>query len=293
MRHDLPALKLLWAFALGAAGCTASLPFDDLSSGSSAQDPFDKVDIPAPSDFECEAFEGEELVALCDDFDDDDRPLEDVWSSVEVIPSGNGAMETKMDGDGSRSRPNHLFASIGGSYEQDTMGNWPYAASLVRHDFTNLQDKPFIARITFEMRVDAFDPLEKTRVSAAQFLFGDLANLNQMVLNLESRGSTVSAQFTENTSKGGFNAGRFKAIQLDTWLEVEMELEINEPEGDDNYVTVTLENETLFEGKLSYDLFGLEPRFELGVPWVDTMLASAPWELRYDNVLVLVKELED
>jgi hypothetical protein len=280
MRHDLPALKLLGALSL-AAGCTASLPFDDVSSD---QDPFNEEIGVEPAEFNCKDLEDRAGVEFCSDFSSSD--WEDDWnSSVEVYPAGNGVVERTTEG-AVRSDPGALLATVGGTYEGDV-----YAASFIKENFSAYKDKDFHARISFQMRVEEFDAEEPARITAFQFLMGDAQKLSQLVLNLQSRGDGVAIQFTENNSEGGFQQGDFETIGVGEWIEVVLILKVKNHDGEGNSAKLYIDGEELFDAPLSYELFGLTPRMELGVPWVDTMLATEEWQLRYDNVLAEFVEI--
>ena len=58
-----------------------------------------------------------------------------------------------------------------------------------------------------------------------------------------------------------------------------------------NSARLLVDGDVIYDAELSYDLYGLVPRMELGAPWVDTGLATEPWKIRYDNVLAEFVEI--
>jgi hypothetical protein len=225
---------------------------------------------------------------FCDDFDGD-RPTKK-WTSVIISPS-DGAGVVESNEDEPLSEPRSLVASVPGSFDGDV----DYAASALSRTFAAFEGIPIRVHVSFDMRIEQFDPLANAHVIAFQFLFGDADDYNQLVLNLESRKRSVTAQFTETVGTAfAQRAGEYENTpEAGEWAHVEFELDarnpLGKPSGGKNRVTLLVDDVKLFDDDLSFDLRGGKPRMELGIPWVDHKLAQAPWRIRYDNVLVYVE----
>lgn len=278
-----PTLRLLVA-ALALPACTQTLDFDGVST---KQASVEEGDSSSPEAFSC-AMQSK-APTFCDDFDD--RAPSKVWSRVLLSPSdGDGSI--RANDDEALSEPNSLLATVQGSFDDDVH----YAASALQRTFTAFEGQPIRVRVEFDLRVESFDPFTNAHVIAFQFLFGDPeGDYNALVLNLESRKTRIAAQFTETVGpKFDQRAGDYENTpDVDDWVHVEFELDAQNPEGRDNggknHVTMHVDDVKLFDNDLSFDLRGGPPRMELGIPWVDYNIATRPWRIRYDNVLVYVE----
>jgi hypothetical protein len=281
MRHDLPALKLLWALSM-AAGCSATIPFDDLSSGAAGDGDGDSPN----EDFSCDDHKG---AAFCDDFDGES--LVDKWGNPEIFPTEDqGVVESRSDG--ALSKPNAMVATMKGDFPADT----DYAASFITKTFSTVEDRAFDAHVSFAIKVEDFDGHATARITAFQFLMGDEASYNQLVLNIVSQGTSIASVFSENLGgerEGTHEGDTESGPALQEWTQVEFDLHVKDPTGDGNTAKLTVGGKVLFDNKLQQDLLGGVPRFELGIPWVNTELATDDWRIRYDNVLVEIEKIED
>jgi hypothetical protein len=278
MRHDLPALKLLGALSL-AAGCSATIPFDDVSKGSGGG---------PDKNFSCDDHPDADF---CDDFDSE--PLADRWGAdaLLVAPEGQGEIETSSSD--AVSEPNALVATMNGMVSEGA-----YAACIASHRYQLYEDKAFHAHVSFAIKVEDFDSSQGVMISAFQFLLGsevETEPFNQLVFNIRSNGTSVSGLFTENiggpstdTHSGDPQSGP----AISKWTQVEFDLWVSDPSGGGgNKATLKVGEKLLWDNKLKLDLFGGVPRMELGVPAIDT--DSDDWRIRYDNVLVEIEEIED
>jgi hypothetical protein len=280
MRHLLAASRLLCA-ALPLLGCSASLDFDSVSSGNK---PVVEPDLP---DGGAEAFtcaDYAEQVTFCDDFDGATPDL--LWSDLFTFPE-DGDAAIKSDSLDPLSGTTALVASVPGGFP---IGE--YVAATALKNFDGFDEVPFAGVISFDMKVDDFDPENKARISAFQFLFGNATKYNQLVLNLESRTTSIAFQFTENV--GPVNEDWRSDFKLfpgtDTWVHVVFEIDVVAPTGGSgNRVSLRVDDVTVFDGELHLDLLGTQPRMELGIPWVETERETQPWRVRYDNVLVVLE----
>jgi hypothetical protein len=275
-----PSSSSLLLFAASLCACTQTLDFDAVTGKRSSPS------SDSPEGFSC-AMQSPEPT-FCDDFDGD-RPAKK-WSSVIVSPSdGKGVVESRDDE--ALSEPRSLVASVPGSFGSDV----DYAASALSRTFAAFEGIPIRVRVSFDMRIEAFDATANAHVIAFQFLFGSADDYNQLVLNLESRKRSVAAQFTETVGPAFAQRGGDyeNTPELGEWAHVELELDAKNPlgkaNGAKNRLTLLVDDVKLFDDDLSFDLRGGTPRMELGIPWVDSKLAQESWRIRYDNVLVYVE----
>lgn len=257
---------------LFASGCTQTLDFDATSSGGTGK-----------SVFSCTR-DGVGA-AFCDDFEG--RSLQESWTKLEFTPNSPGTITT--DALDSLS-PSHsmLVSYVGRPASTD------FTQLVARKEFPDYASANISVVVTFDMKVEVVDTTSNARVSAFQFLFGNLESYNQLVLNLESRTTEVSSEFTENfgkpkTNEYGTTPGGIRDVpNLGQWAHVRFELEVNQATGTSNTAKLFIDDLKLFDGALAYALFGLTPRFELGIPYVNVEKATSPWTIRFDNVLATI-----
>jgi hypothetical protein len=149
------------------------------------------------------------------------------------------------------------------------------------------------------MRVEQIDPTKDHYATAFQLLFGSDTTYSQLVLSLVSKGTDVSSRLRENISEpcpadGCTVDHPFKNVpDLGEWAHVSFDLELKEPGGDDNRVTLKVDDTVLFDGKLTLKLDNMNPRIELGVPWINGKGDDKLWRVRYDNLLVNISKIDD
>lgn len=272
MRQTFFAQGLLLASA-SLLGCTQTLDFDSVSNGTTQS---------SPSTFKCATLDPQPT--FCDDFDG--LPPLQVWSAVPISPATGGG---RVSGDTlfSVSAPASLLATTAAT------AAGVYVSSAAQKTFNDFEGKPVDVRIAFDMLVESMDPTPGARVVAFQFLFGPLAQYNQLVINLTSTGAGVSSQFTENL--GGAMQGTTKGDTqqvpaVKKWVHVTFDLEVFNPSGQGNNAKVTVDGVKLFDSGLHYPLYRDQPRLEIGVPWVDTTVTTQPWAIRYDNFQATLSE---
>jgi hypothetical protein len=257
---------------LFGSGCTQTLDFDATSreAGSKAVFSCAKDGVGA---------------AFCDDFEG--RPLQESWTKIEFTPNSPGTIT--IDSLDSLSPSHSMLASYVGR-----PASTDFTQLVARKEFPDYASANIFVVVEFDMKVEVVDTTSNARVSAFQFLFGNAAQYNQLVLNLESRTTEVSSEFTENFGKPGSNeygtipGGIRDVPNLSQWSHVRFELEVNQATGTNNTAKLFIDDLKLFDGALMYALFGLTPRFELGIPYVNVTNATSPWNIRFDNVLATI-----
>lgn len=253
-------------------GCTQTLDFDSVSNGASQDSAkFSCATLtPAPT--------------FCDDFDG--KPPLEVWSKVAITPAGGGA-NVAGNSTFSLSPPNSLLATTGAN----PAGT--YVSSAAQKTFAGFEGKPMDAHISFDMLVENVDPTPGARVIAFQFLFGPSTQYNQLVINLTSTGTGVTSQFTDNlggTMPATTSGDTQHVPEINQWVHVSFDLAVFNPSGQGNNAKVTIDSVSLFDTGLHYALLRDQPRLELGVPWVDSTLATRGWAIRYDNFQATLSE---
>jgi hypothetical protein len=270
--------------AASCGACTQTLDFDSLSSGHAAIRPVhDAGSISPEHTFTCM---DEQDATFCDDFDT--RAPDKTWTMVIVEPGNAGGYVKAEDNDDALSAPKSLLVSVPGKFDKGVS----YAASALQRTFASYTGMHIRVNVAFDMRVEKFDSLAYARIIAFQFLYGDATSYNQLVYALESREDSIVSQFSESVGPAPKSrAGDFENLpDLDEWVHVEFELNVANPEGGGNRVTLTVDDVKLFDNELELYLRGGEPRMELGIPWVDSSKATEPWRIRYDNVLVNIEQ---
>jgi hypothetical protein len=254
------------ALALGA--CTLALDFDATSKQTGAPGgPFCVDHKVAPMKF-------------CDDFDS--TPISMAWPKVEET---NG--KVTQDAMAAVSAPNSMLSTV---LPVGVMGNVRAVSTLSFPDLSNLDVK---LHITFWMRIDQFDTTPGAKNTVFQFLYGPLGDFNQIVLNAVSNGDSVALQLVENgqgpTAGPSMYAQHGPFVTKPTagkWMKIFMEIKIGQHIGTNNSVTLLFDDVSQFDQTLTVPLKGDTPRFELGVGWVDTTVATQAWAVRYDNFLI-------
>ncbi len=285
MRQDLlfsrtRALRWLWLHSASAvlfAGCSAALDFDSTSKGGAEI----HLDIPPGSSFACDKVGPTPL--FCADFET--KSIEANWSMIDISPGDtNGSVD--IDDKDAVAGEKSMFALLNaGTYTEKDAPE--AAASKTFADFAN---KNVRLLISFDMKVDKFDPTEDARVTAFQFLFGCNENdYNQLVLSLASTGDDVSLVFRENSSKGG-NTPTYDVhgdLGLRKWAHVNMEFDIRNAKGAGNSGLIDVDGEKIFDNELALPLQGGTPCAQFGEVWVDTTTPDVKeWQIRFDNVVV-------
>ena len=266
-RSRLAALGLLGL----VGGCSLALDFDATSSQ------------PATVGAAFCAKHTQPPMVFCDDFDGDALGVK--WPMVEEVGGGTA----RTDAAASVSAPNSLLSSV-----TALAAGTPRVRGVGVVPFTKLKDAAVGLRISFSMRVDAFDATNGAKNIAFDFLYGPTSDFNQIVLNLVSTGTAVSLQIAENAQKVGEVASQYQPYgpftikpTIGQWMKVEIDIDINQPKGlENNSLRLRLDGQSALDTKLSLALKGDTPRLELGVGWVDTATATQPWAVRYDDFLV-------
>jgi hypothetical protein len=275
-RFDSSAVLAGFLLLFGS-GCTQTLDFDATSSEAGSKPAFSCADHVGPS------------IAFCDDFEG--KPAPELWGRLTTSTGTPGSIATdELD---SLSPTHSLLVSY-----QGMPASAAYTAIFAYKDFPDYASTNISIAIGFDMKVEVVDTTANSRVSAFQFLFGQADPLSQLVLNLESKSTEVSAEFTENASnsatttdpadRGTINTGLRDGPTLNQWAHVRFELDVNQPTGITNSAKLYIDEEKLFDGALQKRLYGLTPRMELGLPYVDVAHATSPWRIRYDNMLVTI-----
>jgi hypothetical protein len=292
------------ASSLGALGCSQGLDFDALSKDRDAAASSSSNGDDAPSstpnggDAGGASAEGSALKdagrgafcgslspapTFCDDFDS--KPIGALWDGVEDTNGIVGIDTVAFD-----SAPSSLAAKTSASPSGQSI------RSVTKKSFTEFTGKPITLRMSFAMRVDQVDPNASAQIVAFGVLFGADGNFNQVVLNLNSTGSGVVAQVAENAqgptaADTGYEVhGPFsKRPPAGDWTDVRIEIDVHDTTGTGNSLRVYFDQEVQYDGALVVPLKGGTPRIELGIGWANT--PSAPWSVRYDNVVVDLKNL--
>jgi hypothetical protein len=250
-------------------GCTLALDFDATSKKPVKHEPtFCAAHSTPPAIF-------------CDDFDAE--PLGTKWPKVEVL---NG--EATNDGEAATSEPNSLLSVA------NPVGVTGRVRAVSGISFPNLNSTKVGLRISFNLRVDKFDPAIGAKTNVFDFIYGPVTDFNQVVVVLISTGDAVSMMLAENPQKVGdpnnlyHEYGPFTVKPaLGQWTKVAVDLDIANPLGDGNTVRVALDEQSQLDTALLYPLKGETPRLELGVGWVDSeMMSTQTWQIRYDDFLV-------
>ena len=284
----------LLAFSAASLGCSQGLDFDALSKDhdaapSSASTAGDAGAASADGSTSSEAGKTAYCASLspaptfCDDFDT--KPIGEQWDGVEDSNGIVGIDTIAFD-----SAPSSLAAKSSASPSGQSI------RSVTKKSFTEFTGKPITLRMSFALRVDQIDPKTSAQIVAFGVLFGEDGNFNQVVLNLSSTGSGVVAQVSENaqgptTSDNGYEVhGPFdKRPSASDWTDVRIEIDVHNPTGSGNSLRVYFDQVVQYDGALILPLKGGTPRIELGIGWANT--PSAPWSIRYDNVVVDLKNL--
>jgi len=186
--------------------------------------------------------------------------------------------------------PNSLLATVPAFPTAPPGG---YVASIMQESFSSFEGMPISVHVAFDMFVEQVDNHAGARIMAFQFLFGlGDATFNQLVINVTSTGPNVTTVFSENLGGKGMGSMGGDAQHVPDvghWGHVVFDLQAYNPSGMSdsagrgNTVKVTIDNTVLFNGALKYPLYKDKPRIELGIPYVDTSIATQPWRMRYDN----------
>jgi hypothetical protein len=253
--------------------------------------------VPSPAGFSCAAVAP--AATFCDDFERSN--LVETWSWTYVSPETPPAGAIVNDGQAARSGKGSLLAVV-----NDGVGPADYFAVIANKTFQQFEGKPIHVEVDFDLRVEQIDPGRGRRVMLFQFLFGTLAEgYGQLTLQLESSGLNAHARFIENDTVKPEAPGvvpptltvshALKPVpNVNEWVHVRFTLDAVNPSGPGNHASMVIDDTVLFDGALNYALRRLEPRIELGIPWVDTELitdqdTSKIWRVRYDNVLVRIQ----
>jgi hypothetical protein len=263
-RSRLAVLSLLGVLG----GCSLVLDFDATSSQPDTSGAaFCGKHTQAPTEF-------------CDDFDGEALGMK--WPLVEEM---NGT--ARADATAFTSSPNSLLSTAAGVMPNSRVRG----VGIIT--FSKLKDRSIGLRISFNMRVEQFDATPGAKNIAFDFLYGPNADFNQIVLNLVSTGSAVSVQVAENAQKVGDTTSQYQQYgpftikpTVGQWMKVEMDIDINQPVGLGNKLSVRLDGQNAVETQLAIPLKGDTPRMELGLGWVDATAATQPWAVRYDDFLV-------
>lgn len=304
----LAAWGLVCAVAPSSSGCTRALDFDALDGdGEVTRDVVldGGVDVPAtgrPGEgldggFSCRLITP--APTFCDDFDT--RPLGDVWSAILAAPADGGTLA--QDSRDSTSRPNSLLVTVAKDIPAKT-----YVGIGLHQPLPALSAKGGEIAVEFDMKVEASDPKPGRDVVAFQIIFGSSAagsQRNQLVLNVQSAGvNQLLARFNDNvlTSTGeivdSVRGDLLEQPAIDRWTHVAFTLQAGAPPDGKNQVvlrmgpreTFATKHVTLVSGPLRHDLQAGQPQMEVGIPWLSTDEATAAWQIRYDNVLVVTRQ---
>jgi hypothetical protein len=271
-RFDSSAVLAGFSLLFGS-GCTQTLDFDATSSEASSRPTFSCADHPSAMGVFCDDFEG--------------KPLLESWTSVGPSTGAPGMITT--DALDSLSPSHSMLVSYPG--REAGAG---FTALTALKQFPDFANTNISVVLEFDMKVEVIDATNDASVSAFQFLFGNADQYNQLVLNLRSRTTEVSSEFTENFGKPNTNeygtipGGIRDVPNLGQWAHVRFELEVNQAIGTNNAAKLFIDDVKLFDGALTYALFGLTPRMELGIPYVNVEKPTTPWSIRFDNVLATV-----
>jgi hypothetical protein len=218
---------------------------------------------------------------FCDDFDAE--ALGTKWPKVDVL---NGAVTN--DADAATSSPNSLLSVA------DPVGVTGRVRAASTISFPSVNSTKIGLRISFNLRVDQFDPAIGAKANIFDFIYGPVTDFNQVIVVLISTGDTFSVMLAENPQKVGdannlyheYGPFTFKPA-LRQWTKVALDLDITNPLGSGNTVRLSLDDELQLDTALLYPLKGETPRLELGVGWVDSeMMSTQTWAVRYDDFLV-------
>jgi len=217
LRHAF--VSLLAGMACG--GCTLALDFDGTSKEPVAPEPtFCRAHLTPPAIF-------------CDDFDA--VALGSKWPKVEVM---NGAVSNNAGS--ATSAPNSLLSVA------NPVGVTGGVRAISSVSFPQVTSTKVGLRISFNLRVDQFDPTVGAKSNVFDFIYGPVTDFNQVVMVLVSTGSGFSVLLAENPQKVGepnslyHEYGPFSLRPaLQQWTKVALDLDITNPVGSGNSVRVT------------------------------------------------------
>lgn len=254
--------------SVGGGGCSLALDFDSTIGQPASQPSFCASHVTPPAIF-------------CDDFDAE--PLGAQWPKVEAL---NGS--TANDPGASTSSPNSLLSVA------DPVGTSGRVRAVSTVPFPDITSTKVGLRISFNLRVDQFDPTVAAKTNVFDFIYGPVNDFNQVMLVLVSTGDAFSVMLAENPQTVGednklyHEYGPFPITTgLQQWMRVAIDLDITNPFGMGNTVRVALDDEVKLDTPLLYALKGETPRLELGIGYVDSSMApTQTWAVRYDDFLV-------
>ncbi|MET0344080.1 MAG: hypothetical protein ABW252_23905 [Polyangiales bacterium] len=292
-----------------SASCTRTLDFDALVGDDAVPDagtaPTFQPEALLPSlgldgGFSCRT--RTPPVVFCDDFESE--PLEAIWDEVLSAPRDGGVV-AREPGDSVSPRTG-LRVSVAEGIPAGTY------VSMGLHEALPASAASRTLAIDFDLKVEALDPKPGRDIVAFQLLLGDGdgdgerdGERNQLVLDLQSAGGgSVRARFNENllAADGSSLDATLHELAMQpvtgSWAHVSFLLDVRAPSGGKNQVALRIgprdgapsQAVKLFEGPLKHALRGGQPHMEVGIPWLSTAELTAPWRIRYDNVLVRIRE---
>jgi hypothetical protein len=225
--------------------------------------------------------------AFCDDFDG--PPVEQTWDGLLIVPEDTGFVGN--DSDAALSGESSLLVS---SDELDVSD--PYRAILVQTSLSNLEGRRIA--IDFDFRVELSEPEAEQAVIPFQLVFGDQEQgYVQLAFLLEPQGSKVRGRLGEASAgpdgDWSIRSGALSdPLEVGEWTHVTLVLDLRQTGATGNQANLTVGEQVLFDGELTFALPDDSARLELGMPWVDTSKgASHRWRARFDNVLATVEDI--
>jgi hypothetical protein len=249
-----------------ATGCTFVLDFDAVTKGAPT---VQAGPIPCANRMPAPTF--------CDDFDN--SGLSANWTEFE-----------KMHGDFVVNSVQYVTPFYSFLSTVDDISALPPAEQLVRSvvktsfpKYTGTKTKITMA---FDVFVDTVDMKPGAKITAFSLLYGVSTAFYQLTLNLSSTVGAASFIVTEYTFPSNFATTHGASpIKLATWTNVRVELTVNDPAGMGNDIAVFLDDvrQNSPTDQLKAPLIADVPRMELGIGYMDPMLGTGAWKVRYDN----------
>jgi hypothetical protein len=257
----------LAGLAAFASGCSLVLDFDAVTK----EAPTTQVatNIPCANRMPAPTF--------CDDFDT--NGLSAKWTEFEKM---NGDFAVNSD---ESKTPYYSFVST----VNDISTAMPQLVrSVVKTSFDQYTGTKTKLTMAFDVYVATVDTKAGAKITAFSLLYGDTKAFYQLTLNLSSTVGAASFIVTEYTFPSMFATTHGSSpIKLATWTNVRVELTVNDPGGMGNDIAVFLDDvrQNSATDQLKAPLIAAVPRMELGIGYMDPMLGTGAWKVRYDNFI--------
>jgi hypothetical protein len=287
--------------AMACTACTQVLAFDDVTGGrapdrSAARDGGMDASESDAGDAAMELGYCESvgpLVAFCDDFDVPEEPFT-YWTGIDQVGgtlridtehfvTPEGAMLVTTDG------------YDAGTLEDGGVGN--ASAHVVAALVLDLhKSEPVAFVVTFDIGVDAHDVTEGAWATFLRFVYDGDEHDVLMDFDLVPTPSQLGLFVDEweyPVGDGGV-ASTIEplpgdALEPRTWYEVQVRIELDEPNGFDNSFSVSIDRVPRLARPLNVSPAGGTPVFEIGI--IDMSPNTvAPWIVRFDNFVLEIEE---